>query len=50
VRTVKILRDGPGREDLYSRQVARRQGFAEYEVKTEGIRKIPAVVFERREG
>ncbi len=49
VRAVRILRDEPEREDLYSRQVARRQGFAEYEVKTERIRKIPAVVLERRE-
>ncbi|MBA3737010.1 MAG: nitroreductase family deazaflavin-dependent oxidoreductase [Actinobacteria bacterium] len=48
-RAVKILRNEPEREDLYSRQVARRQGFAEYEVKTEGIRKIPAVVLARRE-
>lgn len=48
-RAMKILRDEPEREDLYSRQVARRPGFAEYEVKTEGIRQIPAVVLERRE-
>jgi deazaflavin-dependent oxidoreductase (nitroreductase family) len=49
VRVTKVLRDEPERDDLYSRQVARRPGFAEYEVKTEGIRKIPAVVLERRE-
>jgi deazaflavin-dependent oxidoreductase (nitroreductase family) len=49
VRATKILRDEPERDDVYSRQVARRPGFAEYEVKTEGIRKIPAIVLERRE-
>ena len=49
VRAVRILRDETEREYLYSRQVERRPGFAEYEVKTEGIRKIPAVVLERRE-
>lgn len=49
VRAVKILREEPERDDLYSRQVARRPAFAEYEVKTDGIRKIPAIVLERRE-
>ena len=49
VRAVKILREEPERDDLYSRQVARRPAFAEYEVKTDGIRKIPVVVLERRE-
>ena len=48
VRATKILRDDPERHDLYARQVARRSGFAEYEVKTEGIRKIPVIVLERR--
>jgi deazaflavin-dependent oxidoreductase (nitroreductase family) len=49
VRATKILRDEPERDDLYSRQVARRPGFAEYEVTTEGIRRIPVIVLERRE-
>ncbi|HWL89814.1 MAG TPA: nitroreductase/quinone reductase family protein [Actinomycetota bacterium] len=49
VRAIKILRVEPERDDLYSRQVARRPAFAEYEVKTDGIRKIPVVVLERRE-
>lgn len=49
VRAIKILRLEPERDDLYSRQVARRPAFAEYEVKTDGIRKIPVVVLERRE-
>jgi deazaflavin-dependent oxidoreductase (nitroreductase family) len=48
VRAIKILRDEPEREDLYARQVARRPGFAEYEVKTDGVRKIPVIVLERR--
>lgn len=49
VRAVKILREEPERADLYSRQVARRPAFAEYEVKTDGIRTIPVVVLERRQ-
>ena len=49
VRAVKILREEPERADLYSRQVARRPAFAEYEVKTDGIRTIPVVVMERRQ-
>jgi deazaflavin-dependent oxidoreductase (nitroreductase family) len=49
VRATKILRGGPEWDDLYARQVARREGFAEYLVKTEGIRTIPVVVLERRE-
>ncbi|MGI8617182.1 MAG: nitroreductase/quinone reductase family protein [Actinomycetota bacterium] len=49
VRAIKILRQEPERDHLYSRQVARRPAFAEYEVKTNGIRKIPVVVLERRE-
>jgi deazaflavin-dependent oxidoreductase (nitroreductase family) len=49
VRATRILRDEPERDDLYARQVARRPGFAEYEVKTEGVRKIPVIVLERRE-
>jgi deazaflavin-dependent oxidoreductase (nitroreductase family) len=49
VRATRILRDEPERDDLYARQVARRPGFAEYEVKTEGVRKIPVIVLEHRE-
>jgi deazaflavin-dependent oxidoreductase (nitroreductase family) len=49
VRAIKILRDEPDRDDLYSRQVTRRPAFAEYEVKTGGVRKIPVIVLERRE-
>jgi deazaflavin-dependent oxidoreductase (nitroreductase family) len=49
VRAVKILREEPERADLYSRQVARRPAFAEYEVKTDGIRTIPVVVLERQQ-
>ena len=49
MRAVKILRGGPEWEELYARQVARREGFAGYLVKTEGIRTIPAIVLERRE-
>jgi deazaflavin-dependent oxidoreductase (nitroreductase family) len=49
VHAAKILRGGPEWDDLYARQVARREGFAEYLVKTEGIRTIPVVVLERRE-
>jgi deazaflavin-dependent oxidoreductase (nitroreductase family) len=48
VRATEILRGGPEWEDLYARQVARRPGFAEYLVKTEGIRTIPVIVLERR--
>jgi deazaflavin-dependent oxidoreductase (nitroreductase family) len=47
VRAIKILREGPERDKLYARAVARRPGFAEYEVKTKGIRKIPVIVLER---
>jgi deazaflavin-dependent oxidoreductase (nitroreductase family) len=49
VRAIKILRDEPERDDLYSRQVARRPAFAEYEVKTDGVRKIPVIVLEGRD-
>ena len=49
VRATAILRDGPEREDLYRRQTERRPGFADYLVKTEGIRRIPVIVLERRE-
>lgn len=49
VRTTAILRGGPDWDDLYTRQVARRPGFAEYLDKTEGIRTIPVIVLERRE-
>jgi deazaflavin-dependent oxidoreductase (nitroreductase family) len=48
VRATHILRGGPVWEDLYARQVARREGFADYLVKTEGIRTIPVIVLERR--
>jgi deazaflavin-dependent oxidoreductase (nitroreductase family) len=48
VRATQILRGGPEWDDLYARQVARREGFAEYLVKTEGIRTIPVIVLERR--
>ena len=49
VRATKFLREGPEREELYARQVARMPGFADYEEKTKGIRKIPVIVLERRE-
>ena len=49
VRAMKILREGPERDELYARQVARMPDFAEYEEKTKGIRKIPVIVLERRE-
>jgi deazaflavin-dependent oxidoreductase (nitroreductase family) len=49
VRATKILREEPEREELYTRQVARMPGFAEYEEKTKGIRKIPVIVLERHE-
>lgn len=49
VRATKTLREGPEREELYARQVARMPGFAEYEEKTKGIRKIPVIVLKRRE-
>ncbi len=48
VRATEILRGGADWDDLYARQVARREGFAEYLVKTEGIRTIPVIVLERR--
>ena len=48
VHATQILRDGPEWDDLYGRQVARREGFADYLVKTEGIRTIPVIVLERR--
>jgi deazaflavin-dependent oxidoreductase (nitroreductase family) len=50
VRATKFLREEPEREDLYARQIARMPGFADYEEKTKGIRKIPVIVLERREG
>jgi deazaflavin-dependent oxidoreductase (nitroreductase family) len=49
VRATKILREEPERDELYARQVARMPGFAEYEEKTKGIRKIPVIVLEPRE-
>ena len=36
--------DGPERDELYARQVERRPGFAEYELKTS--RKIPVIALE----
>jgi deazaflavin-dependent oxidoreductase (nitroreductase family) len=48
VHATEILRGGADWDDLYARQVARREGFAEYLVKTEGIRTIPVIVLERR--
>jgi deazaflavin-dependent oxidoreductase (nitroreductase family) len=48
VRATQILRGGPEWDDLYARQIARREGFADYLVKTEGIRTIPVIVLERR--
>jgi hypothetical protein len=49
VRATKVLREEPERDELYTRQVARMPGFAEYEEKTKGIRKIPVIVLERRD-
>ena len=49
VRATKFLREGPERDELYARQVARMPGFAGYEEKTKGIRKIPVIVLERHE-
>lgn len=48
VRATQILRGGAEWDDLYARQVARREGFADYLVKTDGIRTIPVIVLERR--
>ena len=48
VRATEILRGGPNWDDFYARQVARREGFADYLDKTEGIRTIPVIVLERR--
>jgi deazaflavin-dependent oxidoreductase (nitroreductase family) len=48
VRATAILREGSEWESLYRRQVERREGFADYLVKTEGIRRIPVIVLERR--
>ena len=42
-----ILREGPERDDLYSRQVALYPQFGDYEEKTAGHRTIPVVVLER---
>ena len=38
---------GTERDDLYARQVAIMPGFADYEVKTEGIRTIPVITLTR---
>lgn len=48
VRATRIIREGPEWEVLYARQVERRPGFADYLPKTQGIRRIPVVVLERR--
>ena len=48
VRASRIIRDGSEWERLYAAQVERRPGFAEYLEKTEGIRRIPVIVLERR--
>jgi deazaflavin-dependent oxidoreductase (nitroreductase family) len=40
-----VVADGPERDRLYAKMVARNPGFAEYEKKT--TRKIPAIVLER---
>jgi deazaflavin-dependent oxidoreductase (nitroreductase family) len=48
VRATEILRGGADWDGLYARQVARREGFADYLVKTEGVRTIPVIVLERR--
>jgi len=50
VRATKILREEPERNELYTRQVARMPGFGDYEEKTKGIRTIPVIVLERRDG
>ncbi|GAY11762.1 nitroreductase family deazaflavin-dependent oxidoreductase [Pseudonocardia sp. N23] len=38
---------GAERDELYARQAAVMPGFAEYEVKTEGIRTIPVIALTR---
>jgi deazaflavin-dependent oxidoreductase (nitroreductase family) len=38
---------GERRDALYGEQASRYPGFAEYEVKTEGIRTIPVIAFHR---
>lgn len=48
VRATRFLREGPEWETLYRRQIERRPGFADYLVRTEGIRRIPVIVLERR--
>ena len=45
--TATILREGPGRDELYARQVSLRPQFGEYEEKAAGHRTIPVVVLER---
>jgi deazaflavin-dependent oxidoreductase (nitroreductase family) len=47
VRATRILRDEPERDELYAREVALRPAFGDYETKTAGIRRIPAIVLER---
>lgn len=48
VRAAQILREGPEWDRLYAAQVARMSGFAEYLARTDGIRRIPVIVLERR--
>lgn len=43
------LADGPERDRLYGQQADMMPGFREYEKQTEGVRKIPVVVLERRD-
>jgi deazaflavin-dependent oxidoreductase (nitroreductase family) len=43
----RVLREGPERDDLFSRQVARYPQFGGYEEKTKGHRTIPVIVLER---
>ncbi len=43
----KILREGPERDELYARQVAKFPQFGEYEEKTAGHRTIPVIVLDR---
>lgn len=42
-----VLREGPERDELFAREVARYPQFGEYEEKTKGHRTIPVIVLER---
>jgi deazaflavin-dependent oxidoreductase (nitroreductase family) len=42
-----VLREGPERNELFSRQVVAYPQFGEYEKKTKGHRTIPVIVLER---